>query len=100
MSTRTLKRKLKTYDLQKRRNDTPEEVIRQLIERETQGPGALRGYRSLWHHLRMSYGMNIKRDVVMQLLKEIDPEGNIQRRRNRLVRRRYISAGISTGMIN
>ena len=69
MTTRTLKRKLKSYGLQKRNNDVTEDVLRQLIEREIQGPGSLRGYRGLCHHLKMSYEISIKRDDVMRLLK-------------------------------
>lgn len=41
----------------------------------------------------MSFGIIIKRDDVMRLLKEIDPEGNDERRRNRLNRRVYVSSG-------
>ena len=44
MSTRTLERKLQSYGLQKRRNNVTEDQLRQLIEREIQGPGSLRGH--------------------------------------------------------
>ena len=44
MNTRTLKRKLQSYGLQKRRNNVTKDQLRQLIEREIQGPGSLRGH--------------------------------------------------------
>ena len=41
----------------------------------------------------MSYRVNIKRDVVMKLLTELDPNGSENQKAHRLRRRQYVSAG-------
>ena len=93
MGIRTLKRRLRTYGLKKHQCNITIPALRRIITNELEGPGSLRGYRSMWHHLRISYGIIVRRDTVMQLIKEIDPQGNMQRRRNRLNRRQYRSLG-------
>ena len=35
----------------------------------------MRGYRGLWHSLKPNYGIIVQRDILMNVLKEIDPEG-------------------------
>ena len=41
----------------------------------------------------MSYRVNIKRDVVMKLLRELDPNGSENRKAHRPRRRQYLSVG-------
>ena len=41
----------------------------------------------------MSYRVNIKWDVVMKLLRELDPNGSENRKTQRLRRRQYVSVG-------
>ena len=57
------------------------------------GPGSMRGYRGIWLTLKTSYGITVSRDRVMELLREIDPEGTERRKARRLRRRVYKSAG-------
>ena len=38
------------------------------------------GYRGLWHSLKTSYGIIVQRDIVMNILKEVDPEGTNMRK--------------------
>ena len=45
----------------------------------------------------MSYRVNIKRDVVMKLLRELDPNGSKNRKAHRLRRRQYVSVGPKFG---
>ena len=47
----------------------------------------------MWNHLKRSYGIKVKRDTVMEILREIDPLGTALRRTRRLNRRRYSSPG-------
>ena len=35
----------------------------------------MRGYHELWHSLKPNYGIIVQRDILMNVLKEIDPEG-------------------------
>ena len=53
----------------------------------------MRGYRGLWHSLKTNYGIIVQRDIVMNVLKEIDPEGTNMRKARRLRRRKYVSEG-------
>ena len=94
ISLSTLKRKLKSYGLQRRNEPTPENFaeIAESLERKLHGTGNQFGYRTMWHSLRLE-GITIPRDVVMYCLKEIDPEGVSLRRRHKLKRRLYRSLG-------
>ena len=57
MSLRTLKRRLKVLGLNKSHATTSAAVIKQIIEREIEGPSMLRGYRSMWNKLRTTYNI-------------------------------------------
>ena len=99
MSVRTLKRRLKSYNLS-RRVDLEEdgnfnqEYIRNLIWQEMQGAaGCLAGYRKMWHILRLKHHMHVPRKLVATILKNLDPEASDRRRRKKLKRRQYVSHG-------
>ena len=53
----------------------------------------MRGYRGLWHSLKTNYGIIVQGGIVMNILKEIDPEGTNMRKARRLRQRKYISEG-------
>ena len=65
MSLSTLKRRLQDYGLKRRGVDIDENRLRELIQNEISGPGQLRGYRAVWHLLRLCHkercGKNYKR---------------------------------------
>ena len=92
MRKSTLKRRLKEYNLKKLDN-VPIELLHTIIHREVRGPAASFGYRKMQCHLRSRYKLNIPRDNVMNILKEVDPEGTEIRRSRKLCRRKYISPG-------
>ena len=92
ISLRTLKRRLVEYGLTKKGNVSVQRV-RSVIEHEIKGPSALLGYRSMWHLLRISYGIIVPRDIVATTLKDIDPEGTETRKARRLKRRNFRSPG-------
>ena len=73
MSLRTLKRRLKVLGLNKSHATASAAVIKQIIEREIEGPSMLRGYRSMWNKLRTTYNIIAPRDSVMEILREADP---------------------------
>ena len=93
ISIRTLKRRLKHYSLSRKQIAFNENYVRGIIERKIQGPGFLKGYRSMHQTLKQSYGFYVTRDSVMQILKEIGPNGIEERKWNKLQRRKYFSAG-------
>lgn len=88
MSIETLKRRLKDYGLKRRNADFDVEVVRQKIRILLDGPDCMGGYRHVWHTLQME-GVNVPRDVVQQLLRELDPQGSDERRAHCLKRRTY-----------
>ena len=92
LSLRTLKRRLRAYGLNKKSNSN-ENIAHSIIVRELTGPSSLLGYRGMWNLLRNSYGIQLPRDQVMHLLKDIDPEGTKERKARKLKRREYKSAG-------
>ena len=57
VSLRTLKRRLKVLGLNKSHATASAAVIKQIIEREIEGPSMLRGYRSMWNKLRTTYNI-------------------------------------------
>lgn len=93
ISLRTLKRRLKSYGLKRNSSNIDQNALTIIIEKEIQGPASLKGYRGMWTHLRCKYGITVKRDTVMELLRHIDPEGTEIRRSRRLNRRVYRSRG-------
>jgi len=92
MSVSTLKRRLQDYDLGRKEN-VSEDVLRNVIADNINGPGSLRGYRGIWTMLRTTYNITARRDTVIRLLKEIDPVASEERISSRLQRRVYSSPG-------
>ena len=92
MSKNALKRRLKEYNLKKHDN-VPVELIHTIVQREVRGPAASLGYRKMQRHLRSKYKLNIPRDNVMNILREVDSEGTEIRRSRKLYRRKCISPG-------
>lgn len=93
MSVRTLKRRLQSYNLVKRKINVDEDLVRNIIRREMQGPGQLAGYRKMWHILRLKHHVHAPRKLVAQILHELDPDASKARKRNKLHRRIYQSHG-------
>ncbi len=50
------------------------------------------GYRSIWHTLQLE-GIQVPKDVVEGIVRELDPEGCEERKAKRLKRRRLVSPG-------
>ncbi|XP_067037606.1 uncharacterized protein [Acropora muricata] len=93
MSVRTLKRRLKSNNLGKKKINVDEDLVRNIIRSEMQGPGQLAGYRKMWHILRIKHHVHAPRRLVAQILHELDPDGSKARKRNKLHRRIYQSHG-------
>ena len=93
ISIRTLKCRLQTYGLQRTICNITEDSLKQIISREIEGSEAAKGYRALWSSIKVSYRVNIKRDVVMKLLRELDPNGSENRKAHLLRRMQYVSVG-------
>ena len=93
MSLRTLKSRLQSMGLKRRNINANEEEVTAAILQGLDGPGCLRGYRSMWHCLRLHHGIQAPRSMVQRILIALDPEGSDDRRSHRLIRRRYTNPG-------
>ena len=92
ISSSTLKRRLKNLKLFKRKLYSDIIDVAVFIQQEVSSSGKSHGYR--WMHLKcIQSGLNVPRDTVYDLMKLLDPEGLLARRRIRLRRRVYVSKG-------
>ena len=81
INKRTLERRITCYGFWRRgfSNVTINE-LKSLTEPEIQGSASMCGSPGLWHSLKTSYGIIVQRDIVMNILKETDPEGTNMRK--------------------
>ncbi|XP_030580627.1 uncharacterized protein LOC115776958 [Archocentrus centrarchus] len=93
ISLRSLKSKLNDAGLYRRKDLSSTDVITRAIRVELRGPGQLFGYRMMWQVLRQKYNLQVRRDHVMNLLRELNPQGCERRARRRFIRRTYHSMG-------
>ena len=95
MNVRTLKRRLRHYGLRRRNHLHSEHAgtVREIIKREIVSPSSLLGYRGMWNKLRTTYHVTVPRDMVMKILRELDPDASALRRARKLQRRSYVSPG-------
>jgi hypothetical protein len=93
MSESKLKRYLKSLNLTKYKNESSFELIVEKMNEELETSGQLLGYRALWKRLKLKYSLNVKRETVQLLLKELDPGGVAARTAKRFKRRKYCVPG-------
>ncbi|XP_076602297.1 uncharacterized protein LOC143330033 [Chaetodon auriga] len=93
ISLRSLKSKLNEAGLYRRKDYSSTNAIIRAIRLELRGPGQLFGYRMMWQVLKQKYNLRVKRDHVMNLLRELNPRGCERRARRRFIRRTYHSMG-------
>ena len=70
LSERTLKRRLKDFDLKRRElvDENVEGRARDIIKEElSAGPDRLNGYRTMWHILRLRHHINVPRQLVTSI---------------------------------
>ena len=72
MSKSTLKRRLKEYNL--KMHNVPIELLHTIIQREVRGPATSFGYCKMQCYLRSRYKLNMPRDNIINISKEVDPE--------------------------
>ena len=93
MSLRALKSRWQNMGLKRRNINADEEEVTVAICQELNGPGCLCECRSMWHCLRLQYGIQAPRSMVQRILRVLDPEGLDDRRSHRFIRRRYTNPG-------
>eukprot|EP00795_Rhopilema_esculentum_P014495 gene14495-5557_t len=92
VSLRTLKRKIKRIGLRRPMPDYEMDSVRATVGGMLDGPQSNLGYRAVWHDLQMK-GIRVPRNIVANLLRELDPQGVQERRAHRLKRRAYQNLG-------
>ena len=94
LSVRHLKRLLHNMGLRRVavQESSRDEVIA-AISTELKGSGQCLGYRAMWKRLKMQYNLEVKRDTVLQMLWELDPEGVTRRKTKQMKRRKYACPG-------
>ena len=71
MSLSTLKRRLRDYGLSRRGVDVSDHEVRDIVQREISGPGELRGYRAVWHSLRLNHHIHVPGERAANILCEL-----------------------------
>ncbi|KAB0798511.1 hypothetical protein PPYR_09504 [Photinus pyralis] len=92
ISPRTLKRRLKTMGLFRRKMYTPIEIVRSFLQEHLLGSGQMPGYKWIYRRC-IRNGMTVKQSSIRQIMHILDPEGMLVRRRKRLRRRHYYNKG-------
>jgi hypothetical protein len=74
-SLRSLDRRLKYLDIKYIDVNVRLEDARQAVLQELDGPGKLLGYRAMTHKIRQKYDMRVPRDLVHNIMFDLDPDG-------------------------
>jgi hypothetical protein len=94
MSMRTLKSKLKILNLRRAKQSNGQYTkAYDAVSDEINSSSSSVGYRTMWHSLSYKYGIRVPRDFVMCTMRELDPDGVVQRKSRCLKRRSYRSRG-------
>ena len=80
MSLSTLQRRLRDYGLSRRAVDVSNREVREIVQREISAPSELRGYRAVWHSLRLNHHIQVTRGSVVTILRELNPAGTRERK--------------------
>lgn len=107
ISLRTLKSRLQAYGLKRRGHYTDDhiETVVQSVNETIRTKDNNQGYRNIWHALNLA-GISTTRDLVMNVLRELDPEGAALRKKKRSLLEEFItqvdqmSYGMQTAMTN
>ena len=92
MSLRKLRYILSKENLNRKRN-VLEVNIKSMISNELCNSLCKVGYRQMTESLSLKYGVNVSKETVRRLIKEIDPEGVEMRKRGVIKRRIYETYG-------
>ena len=93
LSLRQLRRILRREGLRGRKDHSDIEQVINAIETELEGSGNRIGYRQMHQRLRNDYGFVVQKEIVREIIKELDPVGVQARSSKRLRRREYRAKG-------
>lgn len=93
LSLRQLRRILRREGLRRRNDHSDIEQVINAIETELEGSGNRIGYRQMHQRLRNDYGLVVQKEIVREIIKELDPVGVQARSSKRFRRREYRAKG-------
>lgn len=93
LSLRQLHRILRSRGLKRANSCSPLADIVRALELEMKKTGESVGYRMMHNRLTQLHSLNVGKEVVRLLLKQLDPNGVEHRKCRRLKRRNYLSCG-------
>eukprot|EP00794_Sanderia_malayensis_P013426 gene13426-14806_t len=71
----SLDRRLRFFEIYFNNRDVSIEEIKTVVAEELEGPGKLLGYRAMHKQIRQKHGILAPRDVVHDVMYDLDPEG-------------------------
>ena len=74
-SMRTLDRRLRYFQIHYVDKTVCLDDAKDVLKKELDGPGALLGYRAMAQKLRVKYEIKLPRDLVYDMMYDLDPEG-------------------------
>lgn len=74
-SIRTLSRRLHHFDIKYIEYDTNINNVKLAVEKEMNGPGRFLGYRPLHQKIREVHTLNVPRNVVYDVMADVNPQG-------------------------
>ena len=74
-SLRSLDRRLCHFDIYYTDHTVKVEDVQQAVAQELDGPGKLLGYRAMHEKVRQVHHLNVPRNLVNEVMYELDPEG-------------------------
>ena len=96
----TLSRRLAYFDIKYIEYNTDLKEVEAALQSELQGPGQLLGYRSMQRKIREQHQLAVPRNLVYDLMTELDPDG--LERRGSVGKRKHKrgAAGTFTSMVS
>ena len=71
-------RRLRYFNISYTDYQTDVDTVRAVVQKEVYGPGQLLGYRAMNQKLRCEHGIKVPRNLVYNVMVEMDPEGWVQ----------------------
>ena len=95
-SISTLANRLKYFEIKYTNHETPLDDVYEAVSKEIEGPGSKLGYRAMAQKIREIHHLNVPRDVVYEVMKDIDPDGleargNVGQKKGRKRNKRFVS---------
>ena len=74
-SSRTLSRRLQYFEIKFTDYDVDVEEVERVVRQEMEGPGRLLGYRALHKKVREIHELKVPRNLVYDVMYEVNPQG-------------------------